>query len=315
MLPLTSFFCDVLPARPRDPDYYKAFLTQYTLITVPAIFSQGILTPGSGKVGEKAELDSDVDAFVNELPDNAQARRQLFGKLCFASQLDPGEMIQESEKRTFVSQSFIDRSKEVGISNRELILSALNASAFLNYFCLFEDTIKQIYHRRFGYPKDGTMVAGGEIVSVCLKKILDGNNITESFSKELARRSKFFVSFETLSATWDLMNLIRNRLIHHGGYYGKASKITFKKRLDAIVEELKGDECPVTASLFLDSLEPIEKELTKTGRLTFCNALENCIRNLSLFVVESLLLSERASRRNKHGKPHANERKPERETV
>lgn len=46
MLPLTSFLCDVLPARSDDPYYYKKFLANYTLITVPAIFSQGVLTPG-----------------------------------------------------------------------------------------------------------------------------------------------------------------------------------------------------------------------------------------------------------------------------
>lgn len=306
MLPLTSFFCDVLPAKPGDPSYYTAFLTQYTLFTVPAIFSQAVLTPGPFEGGAKEDLDSEVDAFVDDLPDNAKARRKQYRAFCNGALLDPGAMVQENEGRTFVSQFFISRSKKIGISNRQLILSALNASAFLSYFCLLEDILKQIHRERFGFARDGVMVSGGETISVYLKDILEDQEIMASFSEELARRSKFFASFDTLSATWSLMNLIRNRLIHHGGYYSMKSRDKFSERLQDILDTLQGDEHHVTMSLFLDYFETIEDEVTKTGRLTFCNALENCIRNVSLFVMESLLLSERAARRNNNKKPHAN---------
>ncbi|MCK2094596.1 hypothetical protein [Thauera aromatica] len=309
MLPLTGFFCDVLPTERGDPSYYAAFLSQYTLLTVPAIFSQAILTPGPFEGGDKGSLDSDVDMFVNDLPENAKARRKQYRALCHAVHLEPGEMPQDKEERTFVSELFINRSREVGMSNRELILSALNASAFLNYFFLLEDTLKNLHYktcRPAKSAKDGATISGGGIISVYLKGILEAKGITSIFNEELARRSKFFANFDTLSATWSLMNIIRNRLVHHGGYYTPGMRGIFSRCLQDIVDTLPGDEHLVTLNLFLDRFEPIEDEVNKTGRLIFCDALENCIRNTSIYVIESLLLSERAARRSNNKKPHAN---------
>ncbi|MNC62503.1 hypothetical protein D3C75_1125310 [compost metagenome] len=91
-----------------------------------------------------------------------------------------------------------------------------------------------------------------------------------------------------------------------------ASRNTFSERLQAIVDTLQGDDHAIAVSLFLGCFEPIEDELTETGRFTFCDALENCIRNVSLFVMESLLLSDRAARRTNSKKSHAKRGTPKR---
>ena len=301
MLPLTSFFCDVLPARLNDPHYYKAFLAQYTLITVPVVFSQGILTPGPYEGCSRDDIDTDVNEFIQKLPERSEYRRRIFPFFSRAAMIDPGEMVQDNEERTFVSSFFEERSKEIGISNRELILSALNASAYLSYFSLLEETLSRLHWTALGRPMGGEKVSAAEAVSTHLKGILEDKKITEIFTEKLAERSKFFANFDTLSKTWSLLNLIRNRLVHHGGYYTVAYGKKLDTSLGAVFETFQDGEYIIERNLFLNKFGPLVDEAQETSRLTFCDALENCVRNLALFVMESLVLSERETR--KKGKP------------
>lgn len=297
MLPLTSFFCDVLPANSNDPYYYKNFLSSYTLITVPAVFSQGILTPGPYEGCGREEIDSDVDEFIQKLPERSEYRRKIFRDYSRAAMIDPGVMVQDNESRAFFSSIFERRSKELGLSNRELILSALNASAYLSYFSLFEDTLSRLHRNEVGSKVGGDKISAAEAVSRQLREILEAKKIFDIFTTKLAERSKFFANFETLSKTWSLLNLIRNRLVHHGSYYTLAYGKKLDEYLEAVFETFQGNEYIVERNLFLDSFEPLVVEAQETRRLTFCDALENCIRNLALFVMESLVLSEREARK------------------
>lgn len=299
MLQLTSFFCDVLPARPGDPNYYKAFLTQYTLITVPALFSQAILTPGDYEGGSRESIDADVNEFIQHLPENSQLRRNHYRHYARAAMIDPGYMIQDKEERTFISGFFEKRAEEINRSNRELILSSLNASAYLSYFGLLEDTLSRLHWIVSGRPTGGDKVSAAETMSTNLKGILEGKNITELFVGHLAERSNFFANFDTLSNTWSLLNLIRNRLVHHGGYYSPAYGKRFDENVENIFRTFNDDEYVLERVFFHDRFGPMVEEVQNTKRLTFCDTLENCIRNLSVFVMESLVLSEREIR-HKH---------------
>lgn len=302
MLPLTSFLCDVLPARSNDPYYYRNFLANYTLITIPAIFSQGVLTPGPYEGCSRDEIDTDVNEFIQKLPERSEYRRKMFRTYAQGAMIDPGEMVQDNESRTFVSSFFEERSKEVGLSNRELILSALNASAYLSYFSLFEETLSRLHWSALGRPASGSKISAAEAVSTQLKEILETKKITDIFAEKLAKRSKFFANFDTLSKTWSLLNLIRNRLVHHGNYYTVAYGKKLDDTLGAIFETFQDGEYILERNLFLDTLGPLVEEAQETHRLTFCDALENCMRNLTLFVMESLVLSEREARTK--SKPH-----------
>ncbi|MBP5953045.1 hypothetical protein [Pseudomonas sp. P42] len=297
MLPIASFLCDVLPAKSNDPYYYKNFLISYTLITVPAVFSQGVLTPGPYEGCSREDIDTDVNEFIQKLPERSEHRRKIFRDYSRAAMIDPGIMVQDNEGRTFFSNIFEERSNEVGLSNRELILAALNSSAYLSYFGLFEETLSRLHWNEIGRKVGGEKSSAAEAISRQLREVLEAKKIFDIFTIKLAERSKFFANFETLSKTWSLLNLIRNRLVHHGSYYTVAYAKKLDESLEAIFETFQDGEYILERSLFLDSFEPLVVEAQETHRLTFCDALENCMRNLTLFVMESLVLSEREARK------------------
>ncbi|OAZ75229.1 hypothetical protein SRCM100623_00419 [Acetobacter pasteurianus] len=304
MLPLTSLFCDYISPKNTDPKYYKEFINKYTLFTVPIIYSQAVLTPDSSVGLTKELLDTEVNQFINDLPGNATARRSLYRPLCLAGGIDPGKMVQDGEKRTFVSHFFEETSDRLSLSNRELILSSLNASAFLNYFSLLEDTLKKIYWQISHHKKDKTLRTGGETISFYLKNILSLKNIENEFIYQIEQRSKFFNNFEALVEMWSLMNLIRNKYIHNGNYYNKRSREFFNQRVFSVISKFSRDEYSLEKVLFIDKFDPMINEIKETGQLTFSDTLENCIRNIGLFVMESLLLCDRKSKQENRKKKH-----------
>ena len=99
--------------------------------------------------------------------------------------MNPGDIVQENEKRTFVSDLFIQDAKKYKISNREMIIKSLNTSTFLNYFFLLEDSLKCI--------SDYDYLKGSEVISKALKAILVREKILDKFNSELYKRSKFFI--------------------------------------------------------------------------------------------------------------------------
>lgn len=301
MLPLTSLFCDVLPAKDDDPHYYKSFLAQYTLITVPVIYSQAIITPESAS--ERLYLNNNADNYIADLPSRSATKRKHFPYITGRALVPGSAMIQDQEVRTFVSELFVEKAKEHNITNLEMILSALNASAFLSYFGLLEDTVKRIYIERFGEPQGESRVFGGGTIYLYLNKILEEGRVKGQFTKELAKRSEFFLNFKTLDSTWNLFNFIRNTVMHEGGNFSKEKQEAFRDKIENIIRSLLRHEVPEVSVGFLHHIESIADEIESTGRIRFTCALENCIRNTCIWVMESLLLSERSASRRQNSQP------------
>lgn len=301
MLPLTSLFCDVLPAKEDDPNYYKSFLVQYTLITVPVIYSQTIITPES--TSERLYLNNNIDSYIADLPNISTTKRKHFPYITGRALVPDSAMIQDQEVRTFVSELFVKKAKEHNITNLEMILSALNASAFLSYFGLLEDTIKRVYIERYGEPQGESRILGGGTIYIYLNKILEEGKVKGQFTKELARRSEFFLNFRTLDSTWSLFNLIRNTVVHESGNFSKEKQKAFRDKIENIIKSLLKHKVPEISVDFLHHIESIADEIESTGRIRFTCALENCIRNTCIWVMESLLLSERAASRRQNNQP------------
>ncbi|MGE0052547.1 MAG: hypothetical protein AB7S49_13605 [Arcobacter sp.] len=242
MLLLTSFLVDILlPEDDNSISFYDKFLAQYTSITVSAIVSQSHFY--SETYNTKLEdLDRDVDNIINEIPDASKRKREMYKVLCFGAMMNPGDIVQEKEKRTFVSDLFIQDAKKYNISNREMIIKSLNTSTFLNYFFLLEDSLKYISSN--GYLK------GSEVISKALKSILETEKILDEFNAEIYERSKFFINFDSLEKTWSLLNFIRNRIIHYNGYYDKHAKDIFEKKFNDILN-LYLDIDTMNTSIFL----------------------------------------------------------------
>lgn len=303
MLPLTSLFCDVLPAKSDDPEYYKSFLTQYTLITVPAIYSQAIITPESA--AERVLLNDQVDNFITELPKASLTRRRNFPYLTGRALMPSSAMIQDQESRTFVSAIFIEKAIEHKITNLQMILSAQNASAFLNYFGLLEDTINRIHVEKCGEYQGEKKILGSGTIYLYLNEILNKEKIKGQFVSELAKRSEFFLNFKVLESTWSLLSLIRNTVMHEGGNFSKEKQKAFRGKVENIIKSLSKHNVPEMSVEFLHHFESVENEIKSTGRIRFNDALENCIRNTCIWVMESLLLSERTSSRKLSSQPKA----------
>jgi hypothetical protein len=282
MLLLTSFFVDILlPEQDgnQSSKFYNNFLSQYTSITVTALVSQSTFLHDTYVDTSKKDLDKDINNMINSIPDGAEHKRKIYKVLCMGAHIDPGKTLQEEEKRSFISDLFIQDSKKYNMSNREMIIKGLNTSAFLNYFFLLEDSLKNIYIEVNMISDDNFQLKGSEVISKALKHILEKKSIQNDFFLELEKRSKFFINYQSLNRTWKLLNFIRNRLIHDNGYYDEKAKILFKTYYENILKTYTNESESLTITLFIDKIDKYQKQIGENNYLIVDDVLENIIRN------------------------------------
>lgn len=294
MLLLTSALFDTLkPSPDRKAKYYNTFISQHMMITTSTIVAQCNLMPEM--FGEPAEtIDNHIDDFIGGIPDQSKKITEAYKLYCKARHLDPGDVIQELEPRTFVSNAFESKSKMYGISNRELVIKTLNASAFLEYFFLFENTLIRLYKNRYQPKNERHCILGGkDVISKCLNEKLKRDGTETLFFENLEERSKLFKNISQLASVWRLLNFIRNQQVHsNGNYYGQARKAfgIYVEKVCKTYEDFNDMTLPI--NLLLDVLDPIQEQIEKHGYILFNDSLENLVRNFSLFVMEALYLTE-----------------------
>jgi len=309
MILLNIFQCDILkPATNFNPEYYQNFLSHYTLTTVSAIVSQRTLMPDTYENMTAEVMNSEIDNLINGIVEEALHMRHAYRDHCLGAGLESAKTVQETESRTFLSEFFSEKSKEIGIQNREMVIRTLNASAFINYFFLIEDTLKKLYFSSVNLENPDAHIGGAQTITRCLKKSINAKKLMQPFMKHLTDRSRFFISFKSLEDVWELLNFIRNRLSHYNGYFDQKAK----ERLNTLIEKITKnyidkDEYLLSINTFNDALEEIEEQIEKTGFVIVNDTLENIIRNTSVFIMESFYLSERenqstASLENTSGK-------------
>jgi len=294
MLLLTSALFDTLKPSPEcSVKYYRTFISQHMAITTSTIVAQCNLMPEMFGEPKKA-IDDHIDNFIGQIPERSESIREEYKFHCMAGHIDPGSLIQENEPRIFISDSFKSKAKEYKISSRELVIRTLNASAFLEYFFLFESTITKIYKDRYQQSSErGLMLGGKDVISKCLMGKLKNDKTEVKFFTDLKIRSKFFTNSAQLESVWRLLNFIRNQQVHSGGVYDNRSKKMFGIYIDNICKSYTDhDEMVLTINLFLNTLEPIKENIEKNGYIIFNDSLENLVRNFSLFVMESLYVTE-----------------------
>lgn len=289
MILLRSCLIDVLKPEKGAFLQYDEFLSRYTLITVTALISQCSLMPETYEGMSKADIDRDIDSLIAQLPEGAKRKRALYPHLCTAAMLNPGEVVQDGEERFFVSEIFTKDAERYSLSNREMVLRGLNSASFLSYFFLFEETIKNIYSDITGASV--SKIGGADIIKVCLRDILSKIGGEDIFWEDMGARSKFFFDLRSLELLWDILNFIRNRITHSNGFYEDKSKKSFVNRQERLAGHLKGsDEMLLSVCMLFDVFEKYEEQINSTGYLIVDDSLENIVRNVSIFVMESLYL-------------------------
>ncbi|MDM2740944.1 hypothetical protein [Citrobacter sp. Cu096] len=274
----------------KDIPYYTDFISKYAHITITCSVSQGILIPIHKN--EKDALDADVTAFINTIPEDSKKRRKIYREYAKGSHLDVGNMIQENESRTFASDYFIGEANKNNISPRELVLRTLNCSVFLQYYFLLEETLKNLFLET-NKSYDPKKIKGSQAITLCLNRRLNNFKNKDKFLKSISERSKFFTTWKTLSLTWDLLTLIRNRCVHYNNTYDTMAITRLNNSIDLILGELnKSEGGNLTALFFMNSMEDIVSHIEENGYILFGNTLENIIRNTSIFIIESLYLCE-----------------------
>lgn len=294
MLLMTASIFDVLKPIPgkRNIKYYNYFIFQYTLITTSTVVAQCNLMPEMFNE-EKSIIDKSIDVFINALPERSKNITSEYKIYCIAAGIDPGEVVQENESRVFVSNYFEAESKKYGISNRELVIISLNSSAFLQYFFLFESSLMMMYKSHHGAINENE-ISAKDLIGKCLMKKLNRDNAEEVFFEELARRSKFFKNSTQLNSVWKILNFMRNRQVHHNGHYDSRAEKVFDAHIRKI-HDAYANESDMSLSLvmFFDVFYSIKEQVKKYRYVTFNNNLENLMRNFSLFIMESLYLTEK----------------------
>ncbi|HCW0179197.1 TPA: hypothetical protein OW286_002546 [Citrobacter freundii] len=287
MLLITSSLCDVLtPSDELDIPFYENFISQYSEITVSAIVAQLNLDPDSFDM-PKSEFNAQINELIEGIPSSAMKMRKAFPFMSMGAHIDQGELVQSNEKRTFVSDYFTERSQQLGISNQEHVVNALNASAYLSYFGLFEGILKSLHLQR--YPDDQYKTGNKDTIKKFLKKYIEFRDISDVFENELRARSKFYNNFKTLEHAWGLLNFIRNTQTHQNSNYGDKEKTklnTLYKNLLDVLHDAPDNE--LLMLLFTQAFDPIIEQVNEYGFLQFNNTLENFVRNTSVFVMESL---------------------------
>lgn len=242
---------------------------------------------------EESVLDGHIDEFIINIPKNALRQRGMYRSLLMGMMLDAGDVVQESEGRTFVSDSFIKQAQASGVSSRGLVIRTLNAYAFMNYFFLLEETLRDIYLEVI--PDESRSLGGIKAVSYCLQRKLKCSEQLQKFEIELRGRSKFFKNFKSLSALWELLNFIRNRQAHYNSSYDAGAQDRLSTLLEAFIQKNSSDELLTVNASFISEFEQVIENVQSTGQLVFNNMLENLIRNTSVFVMESLYIVETSS--------------------
>lgn len=257
-------------------------------MTVSHLVSQGSLITANNN--DKCFYDNQIDDFINSISDIAKDETDLFKMCSLAVQIDQGVLIQEKESRTFLVDLFKDEAKKQSISNRELVLRELNATAFLNYYTLLESSIKKMYFDVL-VVDENTKINGGEIIEKILDKILSQRGIKHNFETQLALRSKFFLNFNILITTWKIINKIRIRKIHYNSFFNAKDVEYLKKQLNSIVSlYMENEYCSITLSYFYDKIDEIIAQIEKDGYIIFNDVIENIIRNTSIYIMETLYL-------------------------
>lgn len=276
----------------KEFKYYKQFVEQYTLVSVSQLVAQCNLLPETFEGMKEENLDSDIDQMIKEISSSAKNDMKRYKALSMGMMFDPGEIVQEREERILFSEFFQKKSIQHNISNRELVIRSLNASAFLNYFMLLESSIREMYLDLLK-PKDD-FIKGSLLVKKYLKEILESQDIKDSFEKELSKRSKFFKDYTTLENLWDVISYIRNCQMHSNGYFDEKSISKLKEKNDIFLksyEEKIYENESLTRLRILDFMGEIVEQIERDKYIIFNNSLENMIRNISIFIMESLYIS------------------------
>jgi len=290
MLLLTSCHVDCLIPEGNE-GFYHLFVYKYSLITVTTMVSQVFLMPDAFEGMTKEIMDRDVDNFIDDLEPASKERRDSYKAYCVGAGLNPGILIQDNENRTFIN-SFKANAKNHSLSSREMVLKGLNSSAFLNYFCLLEDSIKMLYIQTINSKKKNTYLKASLIIKY-LRDIVNKNS--EAFEAHLFERSNFFFSLSSLEYFWNILNFIRNKIIHSNGFYDKNSKRELHKYIKKFIADYQkgldsGKGCLLSIIILNECFEKYSRPFLKTGFLIIDDTLENIIRNLSVFIMESLYL-------------------------
>ena len=289
---LQSCLVDVLKPEEGVFHHYDLFLSRYTLITVTAIVSQCSLIPETYEGMTKADMDRDIDGMIEGLPIGSERKRDMYRDLSLAAHIYPGASVQENENRFFASELFFKDAKKHSLSNREMILRGLNSSSFMNYFFLLEDSLNSIYIDSASHHKKP--IGGANLIKLFLEKIISETGIKDQFEKELYARSKFFFDTKSLELLWNLLNLIRNKLAHTNGFYDDKANLSFNERLEELAGHFSGnDELLPSSTMVIDVFDRHKDQIKKTRYLIVDDSLENIVRNISIFIMESLYACNR----------------------
>ncbi|HKM37652.1 MAG TPA: hypothetical protein VJY83_08470 [Thiopseudomonas sp.] len=289
---ITANHCDFLTPKNGLVPYYDKFISQYTCIVITTLVSQCNLMPEMFSEKESV-LDSHIDIFIKKIPENILKQRGVYRPLLTGMMLKSGDVVQESEDRTFFSDSFIKQAQASEVSSRGLVIRTLNAYAFMNYFFLIEKTLRDVYLEVT--PDKSKSLGGIKTISYCLKRKLKHSEQLQEFEVELKRRSKFFKNFKSLSTLWKLLNFIRNRQAHYNSAYDLEAQNRLSTFLEDFLEKNSSDELLIVNVSFGSKFEEIIEGIQDTGQLVFNDMLENLIRNTSVLVMESLYILETSS--------------------
>ncbi|WP_199454794.1 hypothetical protein [Vibrio owensii] len=289
---ITANHCDFLTPTTGVVPYYDKFISQYTCIVTATLVSQCNLMPEMFDEHESV-LDAHIDNFIKNIPESALRERKLYRARLLGAMLDAGDIVQEKENRTFFSENFILQAESTGISSRCLVIKTLNSYAYLNYFFLLEETLRDAYLEVI--DDDSNNLGGIRAISYCLQRKLRHSNQLQQFEIELRKRSKFFKNFNSLSALWELLNFIRNRQAHYNSMYDTRAQDRLSTMLEAFLQKNSSDELLTANVMFNSEFEKIIEDVNESGQLVFNDTLENLIRNTSVSIMESLYVIESSS--------------------
>ncbi|CNH77972.1 hypothetical protein ABHY64_000140 [Yersinia enterocolitica] len=287
---LTTSLVDMLkPSKEKKILFYDSFVIEHTLISVSAIVSQVMLLPETYEVNDGG-LDRDIDSLISDLPQSSLKLRRDMKAYYLGGNIDIGVLIQDNEEREFISNLFTSEANKLKISNRELVLRSLNASTFLNYFFLFENSIKKIYIEEYQTNPD-EFLRSKDLISKLLRKKLKKDNTHSLFYEQLYKRTKTLISEKNLNSLWGVLNFIRNQQAHSNGKFDTKAQDILESKIEEYCASYKDEESKdntLAIKMLLHVLEEILEQVKENGYITFNNSIENLIKNISIMVMESL---------------------------
>jgi len=250
--------------------FYESFLLQYSLVVSSNLIIFELIENST-----ESQILALFEKYHGQIDDHKNKNTLLTAMMLESNAPQASELRGLLLDKFFVSIA-VDKK-----TPKFILSSFINAKEFLLIYAIFEGVIKAELER-CGVLAEGKYLREKDIVNYINSKL--GTKVS-GFVEHLSTRSPIG-KFEDIECFWDFFTHFRHLYVHSGGQVTTKWLDQFTSKKEKIIAVISKFECPISASLLIDSIEKLE---LSQGKMFYINdSFSNIFRNLVILIMESL---------------------------